>query len=81
MFRIICEQTTLNGAISFGNSVTETNNIRDISDILLNLDFSEDDAKRIESIAGYMKHEDIFENRNLVMLCYDEEKSERKIIC
>lgn len=76
MFRIICEQKMLNGAISLGHNVTETNNIRDIRDILLNLDFSEEDAERFEAIAGHMKHEDIFENRELVMVCYEEEKGD-----
>lgn len=76
MFRIICERKMLNDAISFGHNVTETNNIRDICDILLNLDFSKEDAERLEAIAASMKHDDIFENRDVVMMCYDEKKGE-----
>lgn len=74
MFRIITTQTEADGAISLGNNVTNTNNVRDIYDILLNLGFGLDDAKRYTNIASNMKHEDILENRKIIIFCYNEEE-------
>lgn len=76
MFRIVHEQKLLDGAVSLGHNVTEVNDIRDLSDILLGLGFSVSDANRFQAIAANMRHEDIFENRNVVIVCFDETKGE-----